>query len=176
MKCRDFEFDLSDWIAGRLAADRSARMQEHADNCRACSVATEHERSLRVAIAAVPPITRTPDLWLRISDRIAAPAARASWLDRLFPKPSRAGYGLSFASGLAVIAVCAVIFTHRSPVGGTSPTAGANLPPEQVDEARVVKLVADMQSVPEAGSEMGLATPPHMQSVERALGTDLQDP
>jgi len=135
MNCRRFTANVSDLIAGRLDPVLAAEMSRHAAECARCAAELSAERRLRSAFEAVDGPVAEIDLRVALAARISAAAtsrvrpARA-WLRPVF----------ALAGGAGLAAVLALLSIPRS-----APPSS----PVEVDETRVVRLVADMQPAPE---------------------------
>jgi len=104
VNCDLFERRYEAWKKGRLSADESAAMQDHASSCRFCKVKDEQTQNLRTLIASVPQISPQDGFEFRLQQRINALSKRKSIPARrrasIFPRWGALGAGL--ATGLAI--------------------------------------------------------------------------
>ena len=137
MNCKEFERDLADWVAGRLPGERILPMESHRIACPACARAEAAERQLRALWRDLPALPEAPDIWPRLGARLRAPAPapRSGWASRRV-----------LQGALATALLLWALFWMR-PLSGPPQTAPGDGPPV-VDEARVVRLVAEMQRLP----------------------------
>lgn len=143
MKCRDVGPHIADWVAGRLEPGLAPRVQEHLACCEACRREAAAESRMRDLLGSFATEDLHRDLAPAVTARIAAAhAPRRFGLFR--PAPA-------FAFALAGVACAVVLWTKvQSPVG---PAVAV----KPVDESRVVRMVADMQQIPDSTDESLLA-------------------
>lgn len=194
MKCRDFDVYLAEWIAGRLPDAQAAAMQAHSDACSSCMRAADDERALRSAWQPLrgPSLTaklgtpsdmqNTPDLWPRLSARIAtvsqesAPApVRSGWSMPEWLRMPRFAMPVAMGGALATLAIGFMLIKPPTPSTVVGPGPGPIGPgpiAKTVDEVRVIQLVSDMQRMPDPDSEMAFGSPPHYQRAEHLLDNE----
>ena len=166
MRCRSFEQDLPDWIAGKLNDSESAEMRIHAATCAACAGEESFERRLRANINALPS-PRERDILARLSDRIETTTRQRRWT--LFPLPPR---WATVGTTLAAAALCAAMYVNKP----SAPKIDSSAAPEiaqirsaNVDESRVVHLVAAMRETADPDSDYTIDTANHVPSQQRAV-------
>jgi hypothetical protein len=191
MKCRDFDLYLAEWIVGRLPEGQAAEMQAHCDACTSCKRDAEDERVLRAAWqplrspafldrSAQPDVPNTPDLWPRLSARIAAlqeesaPAPiRSGWTVPQWLRMPRFVMPVAMGGALATVAIGVMLLGRPvTPPGVVEPQSGPIENARMADENKVIQLVSDMQRMPDPDSEMAFASPPHYQRAEHLLDNE----
>lgn len=137
MTCKRAEWQIADWVAGRLPADEAERVEEHCRVCARCASLAAAERSLRARFAQMEAPNRELDLWPAVAVRSSgwSPARPALW-------PRRLALGSGLAVAGLVVALALGHLTHPS----VAPNTLASVSP--VDEARAVRLVADTRQLP----------------------------
>ncbi len=144
MNCNQFDRSLAEWVKGRLLSREAEQMTDHASRCAVCARAEVVERELQDSWTVLSATPRTPDLRVafaaRLSKADAKPRRSASW-------PRRLAFGGSLSACAAVAITWLVLLRNPGPL---TPGPSADL---AVDEAHVVRLVSDMQRLPDTTSE-----------------------
>jgi hypothetical protein len=143
MRCKDFLFQLSDWVSNRLGTDMSARMEEHSQACPLCAEALAEEREMSSLFLSVPAPSRAPDLWYKVSAKLEKPAAAPRLLWRRF-------YAMGGALAAAAM-LCVIVLTNR-PTGPTGPELGAGSE-DPIAGHSVSQIVYDVQHRPAEEAE-----------------------
>ena len=82
MNCREFQFSLDEYAAGRLVPERRTTMDAHRIACAACEQAYREEVALRTQLSGMPVTVATHDLWNQVAAQIAQTVvvpARSLW-------------------------------------------------------------------------------------------------
>jgi ferric-dicitrate binding protein FerR (iron transport regulator) len=81
MNCREFQFHLDEYAAGRAKPEHRLALDAHRACCAKCEQAYRDEADLRLSLRAMPLEVPQHDLWFRVSAQIATPtpAARPMW-------------------------------------------------------------------------------------------------
>ena len=151
MKCREFQGDLAEYVAGRFAPDRNAGMQRHAQTCEACAREEAGERALRARFAHAPVAPVCPDLWPQlVSQRRADPLPCR-------PMPFRF-WAVGSASALA--ALTGLLWIYSGPPRPASlPTVSPSDAMRQgLAETGMLQMVADLRQKPAEESDALLQT------------------
>ena len=150
-----------------MSDEQAFRMQAHRRACPACAQAEAAERELCALWRDLPAPSEAPDVWPRLSARLAGAAIR--------PGPSfwRWGGGVRMAlvTGATAAAAIGVFLAARLPdaeTGGTPPAVAE----AAADERRVVSLVARMQELPRPAEDALLSQPSPNQRAMRLLVGD----
>lgn len=142
MTCKRVEWQIADWVAGRLSERDAQSVAEHCRTCARCASLAADERSLRARFAAVRTEDRQIDLWPAVAVRSSgwSPVRRVSWARRLV-----------VASSLAAVCLGAVLAVGNRM--HSSPQQGAVVVAPAVDEAEAVRLVADTRRLPDVDTD-----------------------
>jgi anti-sigma factor RsiW len=139
MKCREANLLIADWVAGRLEPGVAPRMQEHLSVCERCRMEASLEAQMRDRLGSLT----AADLRRDITSDVLARIAEARKPARLWA-PRRAP---AFAVAVAGVACAIVLFvatgSDRKPQPGVT----------SVDETKVIRMVADMQQMPDGSEE-----------------------
>lgn len=76
MNCVDYEFELDDYIEGRLDADARVGIERHLLTCAACRALAADLRTLQEALQLLEPQLPSPQVWHRVADAIEAETRR----------------------------------------------------------------------------------------------------
>jgi len=133
MKCRRFELDVADWVAGRLSGPQAAEMGAHEKQCARCHGVAESERQLQASMAAMPAASLRRDLWPELAVRLEQNAPKP--VRRRWPILSR----LLLTGGVAAALGLLVARVALKP-------AGSKLAQLQ-DEERVVLQMTQLEPV-----------------------------
>lgn len=165
MKCREFDENLMDWVAGKLPEPLAAAMSEHSRLCASCARLEAQERSLRLRWQSLPDPGVPPDLWLRLAARLEQKPARR-WRFALRPV-WRTGAMLAAAASLTLV----VWLRFQAPPTDRGGATGSAVPQTaaSVDESRVVQMISDMQSLPDPDRDEVLAGSEHYRKDMRIL-------
>jgi len=145
MRCREVGPLIADWVAGRLEPGVAPRVQEHLAACDSCRREAAAESRMRTLMRALPsePLARdlTPAVLARIAD--AGKPVRLAWFRR--------APAVAFAAGV----FCALALLVKAPQVRVQPPIAV----AAVDEGRVVRMVADMQELPDPVGESAVMVP-----------------
>jgi predicted anti-sigma-YlaC factor YlaD len=143
MKCRQFEHRLPDWIAERLPAEQSDRMEAHLATCPVCRQMASAERALRRRWQDLPQTPELPSLWPRLAQRIETVPARPRYT--LWP---------ALAMGSMVATVClfgVLLHPHMAaPREVTSVVTGVSV---SADDTQIVQMASQVQQLSEGESD-----------------------
>jgi anti-sigma factor RsiW len=135
MKCNLVREDITPWLRGRLSEERAAQVAQHCAACAECQAVAEEERALLKLFDAVPQPPACRDVWPDLFERISKQDRRHAWLGRRW----------AFSGALATAAAClALVFVLRPGMENKTVRNESG-----VDERRIVRMVADMQTLPE---------------------------
>jgi hypothetical protein len=141
MKCREAAPLIADWVAGKLKPGVGPRMQEHLAVCERCRAEATAESRMRDLLGTFESAELQRDLAQdAITRAVALCKPNRLWAPRRSP---------AFAFAFAGVA-CAVVFWALVPRRITPV-------PAALDEGRMVRMVADMQQVPDASEDSLLA-------------------
>ncbi len=141
MTCKRVEWQIADWIAGRLDGREAQAVADHCRGCARCASLADDERALRARFAQAPVPSRQVDLW-------PAVAVRSSGLTRrgLCLWPRRLAYGSALAGACCLLLLMTAQPTHVPRPGAVQPVAA-------VDEAHALSLVADTRLLPNVDTD-----------------------
>jgi anti-sigma factor RsiW len=137
MNCRHCEEHLADFVAGRLAPAEAADLQAHLDRCPRCARAAHSERALRMRFVEAPPVAEPPDLWLRVSEALAAPAPP----QRRFALPRFWLYGMGAAAAATALLYVNIRQSRLLVAPFPAPVAASS------DDRRVLTMVNEIREI-----------------------------
>lgn len=158
MNCRQVRGEIAEWVRGRVSEQRANSLAEHCAACAKCRAAVEEERALLKLFQAAPQPPAVRDLWPDVMQRISErDCRRPRWFVRRWV----------FSGAVATAAACLVLAIVVRP--GIERVASRSQ--SGVDEQRIVRMVADMQTLPEPDtSELWqsstVASAAHFEAVE----------
>lgn len=165
MKCRDFDENLMDWVAGKLPEHLAAAMSAHSRLCASCARLEAEERALRLRWQSLPDPGAPPDLWLRLSARLEQKPARR-WRFALRPVWMT---GATLAAAASLTLVVWLRFQAPPTARVDAPRPAVQQTASSVDESRVVQMISDMQSLPDPDRDEVLAGSEHYRKDMRIL-------
>jgi anti-sigma factor ChrR (cupin superfamily) len=109
MNCRQYQGNIADYVAGRLAPTEALQMSVHLAACPACAEAEQRERALSARFDSAPQIHAPADLWSQLAPQLHTPQPRFAWR-RFFTLPR-----LWIATPALTVAAVVAFFLLQSP-------------------------------------------------------------
>jgi anti-sigma factor RsiW len=145
---------LLDYAAGRLDAQKTARLDRHMDACADCAALRLEQAAVWEALDAWEPMPASIDFNRRLWQRIGAMES-APWYERLVESMRMAHWKPAFTLAAATLVIAAgFMLDHpggRAPVAGESATAGVTA--TEVDQ--VEETLEDLQLLHQFDSASG---------------------
>ncbi len=149
--CKKFEYNVADWATGRLNTSLGERMSQHENICSKCAELAQEERSMSFAMNSMSGLSRTPDMWERIENRIQNVPVQTGFrfaINRLY----------AFGGVMAAACVMMVFVSNRPMVSPQETTANVI---NAAQERQVVQLAADIHYTNETEADGAINSFPH---------------